>query len=118
MVLLPALSSAQLYVYPSKGQSQGQMDSDKTECAQWASNNSGYRGASAYNPGGDVVRGAARGAIIAGIADGDAGRGAAAGAIGGGLFGSIRHQKRQDAGRDQFDRAYAACLEGRGYTVR
>ncbi len=116
--LMPSLSSAQPYVYPSRGQSQSQVDRDKSECARWARNNTGYAGADPYRPGGDVVRGAAKGAIIAGIADGDAGRGAAVGAIGGGLFGGIRHQQRNDAARNQFDRAYAACLEGRGYTVR
>lgn len=117
-LFVPALSIAQLYVYPSKGQSQSQMEQEKRECSQWASSSSGYQGATAYGPGGDIIRGAAKGAVIAGIAGGDAGTGAAAGALGGGLFGSIRHQQQDDAARNQYNRAYAACLEGRGYTVR
>ncbi len=40
------------------------------------------------NVGGDALGGAARGAIIGGIA-GDAGKGAAAGAVGGALFGDV-----------------------------
>ena len=43
--------------------------------------------------GGDLVRGAAKGAIIGGIA-GDAGKGAAAGAIGSALFGGMRRHRR------------------------
>jgi hypothetical protein len=112
------IAMAQPYVYPSQGQSQAQIDADQAECSGWASNKTGYRGGSAYRPGGNMVRGAAKGAVVSGIADGDAGKGAAAGAVAGGLFGGVRHQQQNDAGRRQFDRAYSACLEGRGYTVR
>jgi len=80
--------------------------------------------------------GAIAGALIGGISGGKAGKGAAAGAIGGGLIGGIRQsnsqsndQAQRNAQYDQqvaayngaladHDRAYAACLEGRGYTVR
>ena len=80
--------------------------------------------------------GAIGGAIIGGISGGKAGKGAAIGALGGGLIGGIstsnsqsQEQARRNANYEQevaaynraladHDRAYAACLEGRGYTVR
>lgn len=80
-----------------------------------------------------ALGGALGGAVIAGIADGDAGKGAAVGALGGGLMGGIRHDRQQqqrqqqqaqqqaasrNAQLDTYNRAYGACLEGRGYTVR
>ncbi len=139
--LLAAASTfaSDLYVFPSKGQSDAQMDKDKYSCHQWSVRESGYdplnppgssgtAAAPAYNPGRNILGGAAKGAIIGGIA-GDAGKGAAAGAIGGGVFGGVRHQRKVDAARQQqaasndalrngYRRAYSACLEGKGYTVR
>jgi hypothetical protein len=145
LVCAPVFGS-ELFVFPSKGQSDAQMDKDKFSCHQWAVRESGYdpvnppratgtttAAAPAYQPGRDVVGGAAKGAIVAGIADGDAGKGAAIGAIGGGVFGGMRHQRQVEAQRQQaaarqsaqqsamqndYRRAYSACLEGKGYTVR
>ncbi len=83
-----------------------------------------------------ALMGAAGGAIIGGIADGKAGEGAAIGAIAGGLFGGARRSnqaKQQQAerqqweqeqanryanARNQYNRAYVACLEARGYSVK
>ena len=82
--------------------------------------------------------GAAGGAIIGGIAGGGkkVGRGAAIGALSGGAIGGIRsssqnrqaEQQRKQWEQEQvnqyaqqrnaYDRAYSACLEGRGYTVK
>ena len=80
--------------------------------------------------------GAAGGAAVGAISGGDAGKGAAAGAVAGTAVGG--HQKRK-ASRDSeaagqqaqaaqssnvqsqlatFNKAYSACLEGRGYTVK
>ena len=86
-----------------------------------------------------AVRGAAGGAL-AGLAigslAGEAGKGAAIGAVGGGLIGGARrrsHQRQQQQAeqqwaqqqsneyhhrRNEYNRAYGACLEARGYTVR
>jgi hypothetical protein len=85
------------------------------------------------------MRGAVRGAAIGsvgGAIGGDAGKGAAIGAATGALFGAMRradenarYQQQQDAyqqqqsaavaqGNDAYYRALAACLGGRGYTVR
>ncbi|HKC52161.1 MAG TPA: glycine zipper family protein [Myxococcota bacterium] len=97
-------------------------------------------------PSGQRVRGAARGAAggaAVGAIAGDAGKGAAIGAVAGTMVGGARHraaaeqtaaanqqaqaQASQQAQANQagvqsqlatFNKAYAACLEGRGYTVK
>ena len=86
-----------------------------------------------------AVRGAAGGALVgvtAGAIAGDAGKGAAIGAASGALIGGMRRrdQQRQQQQAEQqwaeqetanyanqrnnYNRAYGACLEGRGYTVK
>ena len=88
---------------------------------------------------GGVVRGGARGAAVGavgGAIGGNAGKGAAIGAASGALIGGMRRRDQQrkqqqaeqqwaqqqaaqyQAGRDAYNRAYGACLDGRGYTVR
>jgi len=91
-------------------------------------------------PQGQRIRGAARGAavgaVVGEIANDDAGKGAAAGAVGGAMVGGMksRDQKRQQQAAQQqqaqqqeaagaqnrsaYDRAYSACMEGKGYTVK
>ena len=85
------------------------------------------------------VGGAARGAAIGavgGAIGGDAGKGAAIGAATGAMFGGMRRRREIEAeqqayqhqaaavqgsnaqGRANYDRAFAACMAGRGYTVR
>ncbi|MEW6077899.1 MAG: glycine zipper family protein [Thermodesulfobacteriota bacterium] len=87
----------------------------------------------------NAVKGAARGALLGvavGAIAGDAGKGAAIGAASGGLVGGMRkrdqvakqeqaqnnweQQQAQQyaANRDKYNRAYTACLEGKGYTVK
>ena len=89
-------------------------------------------------PQGGLLRGGARGAAlgaVVGAIAGDAGKGAAAGAAGGALFGGMRRRDqnrrqqqsqqnwaaqesaRYEQGRGAYNRAYRACLIGRGYTV-
>jgi len=88
---------------------------------------------------GGVARGAVGGAVggaLIGAVTGNTKKGAAIGAVGGGLFGGARRseQTRRETNnqqqweqrevqnysqnRNNYNRAYAACLEGRGYTVR
>jgi len=88
---------------------------------------------------GGVVKGGARGALVgvtAGAIADDAGKGAAIGAASGALIGGMRRQdqkKQQEQAekqwaqeqaatytknRDGYNRAYGACLEGRGYSVK
>jgi len=87
------------------------------------------------SPGRSAVGGAALGSLIGGIADGNWGHGAAYGAVAGGLFGAYRKHEQEKTNTQQqdqwaqqqaqqyqqqrynYNRAYAACLEGRGYTV-
>jgi hypothetical protein len=90
-------------------------------------------------PQGGAGRGAVRGGLLGvgvGAIAGDAGKGAAIGAVSGGLLGGMRRrdqaasqQKSQDQwaqqqaaqyqqGRNNYNRAYKACLEGRKYSVK
>jgi len=130
------------YIYPAKGQTQEQQNKDRYECSQWAISQTGFdpsrpsptTPSSAQQPQGQAVRGAARGAAagaIGGAIAGDAGTGAAAGAAIGGAAGGIRRRRarkqaqQQQAqaqaaaagGQDAYNRAFATCLQGRGYTV-
>ncbi len=134
---------AQQFVYPAKGQSPDQQKKDEAECHQWAIKQTGIdpskpapQAAPAAPPTtatgttpGAGVRGAARGAVVGEVVGGDAGAGAAAGAA------AARSQsRRQNAAQQQqasaqqqqaqsgqqatFAKARAACLEGKGYTVK
>jgi hypothetical protein len=91
-------------------------------------------------PQGERIKGAARGAavgaVVGEIANDDAGKGAAAGAAGGAMVGGMKtrqsrraqaqgqqqqaqEQEAADAQkRSAYDRAYSACMEGKGYTVK
>ena len=135
--------ASDLMIYPNKGQSQKKQDQDQSECYNWAKNKSGFDPMAAPTattppPAGDganPVRGAAGGAL-AGLAigsiGGNAGKGAAIGAVSGGLIGGIRRrnqyaQQQQWANqqannyannRANYNRAFGACMEGRGYTVK
>jgi hypothetical protein len=141
--LLVSGASAQQYVYPAKGQSAGQQTKDEAECHQWAVKQSGFdpakpppqtapppppTTATGTTPGAGA-RGAARGAVVGEVVGGDAGAGAAAGAVA--ARGQSRRQnaaQQQQATQQQqqassaqnatFAKARAACLEGRGYTVK
>jgi hypothetical protein len=132
-----------VFIYPTQGQSPEQQNRDRYECHTWAVQQTGYdpsKGqASAAPPpppaGGGAVRGATRGAAVGAIGGaiaGDAGKGAAIGAATGGLLGGMRRQEQyrqqqqaqanqaaqQQAARSNYNRALAACLSGRGYTVQ
>lgn len=90
-------------------------------------------------PQSSAVKGAARGAVVGvavGAIAGDPGHGAAIGATAGGLGGAMKKRDQQAsqqqaqqsaadqqaqqtaAGLDKYNRAYSACLEGKGYTVK
>ncbi|MBP6381616.1 MAG: hypothetical protein KBG29_06105 [Pseudomonadales bacterium] len=133
---------AQPIVYPAKGQSPAQQQKDEGECYVWAKQYTGIDPAAvAQQPpaqnsssvgGGERVGGAARGALggaAIGAIAGDTGQGAAIGAVAGTMLGG-RRARQNAAARDQvaasgtqaqidsYNRAYGACLEGRGYTVK
>ena len=140
-VLTPGWAQAPI-VYPSQGQTLDQQAADENACRSWAQQQSGmypnqappgYYGNS--NTGAPVLGGAARGAAlgaVGGAIAGDAGKGAAIGAGVGATAGFMRRnqQRRQEAyandqamaqyqaGMNQYNQAFAACMQGRGYTVR
>ena len=137
-------AKADVMVYPAKGQGQQQMEQDKFECYGWAKNQTGFDPMHATSPSayaqygaepGGVVRGGARGAAVGavgGAIGGNAGKGAAIGAATGAMIGGIRRrsaereqdeanaqmQQQYQAARNEYNRAYGACLEGRGYSVK
>lgn len=129
--------------YPSKGQSQQQQQQDEGACYSWARSNTGIDPATlASNQppppsgpavgGGERLRGAARGAAggaAIGAIAGDAGKGAAVGAVGGTMLGGTRarnnrqadaasQQSQTQGAMDTFYRAWGACMDGRGYSVK
>ena len=143
----PALAQ-DLIIYPAKGQSLEQMEKDKFSCYQWARNETGFDpmkvpAASTPTPQqqakqGGALKGAAVGAGAGSLIKrgGSRSKGAATGAMVGGLLGgaSTQSQRRSDEQarqqweqeqaaqyarqRNTYNRAYSACLESKGYTVR
>ncbi len=141
--LFATTTVAQSFVYPARGQSPEQQKKDEAECHTWAVQQSKFdpanppaqaaapqqrTTATGATPGAGV-RGAARGAVVGEVVGGDAGAGAAAGAVAARSqsrrqnAGQAQQQQQaaaqqQHAGQDAFQRARAACLDGRGYTVK
>ena len=159
---VPVLAAAQQpFIYPDKGQTPQQQESDRGQCYMWAVQQSGFDPANPQAatappppqyygqpqaPQGGMFRGAAGGAAlgaVGGAIGGDAGKGAAIGAGVGALFGGMRRmrfeeeqqqqmqmrQQQQQSymaqqqgamaqGRSNYERAFGACMAGRGYTVR
>lgn len=130
-------------IYPAKGQSPEQQASDDGACLGWAKQSTGIDPlAIAQTPppassgaavgGGERIGGAARGALgglAIGAIAGDAGKGAAIGAVAGTMAGGSRARQNQQAQQQQvqsqqqqqlqtYYRAYGACMEGRGYTIK
>ncbi len=135
-------SSLGVVPYPSKGQSASKQNKDEGECYAWAKQRTGIDPmavASAPPPpsgstvgGGERVRGAARGAAggaAIGAIAGDAGKGAGIGAVVGTMPGGRQARQNQQAQQQeaqaakgaaiqQFNKAFGACMEGKGYTVK
>ena len=134
----------EIIIFPAQGQSDEQIEKDKYDCYQWAKKETGFDPmevpkATAPPPEqeakrGGVLRGAAGGAIVGGIIDGSDGakKGAAAGGV---VGGARRHRQGREQQykedqwaqeqsaqysqkRNTYNRAYGACLEGKGYTVK
>jgi hypothetical protein len=127
-------------VYPAKGQNAAQQSADQTQCQAWAKQSTGIDPAAvsaapppSTAPQGErargALRGAAGGAVIGEIANDDAGKGAGVGAAAGVLAGGARARRNQAALAQQaqesksqtlntYYRAFDACMQGRGYTVK
>jgi outer membrane protein with glycine zipper len=123
-------AASDLFVYPTKGQTAAQQDRDEYQCYKWAKDKSGVDPTQTGQSGPNrraagTVGGAARGAGLGaamGAIGGDAGKGAAMGAVGGAVLGRRRgrmtEQMESEMTRSTYHRAFAACMEGRGYTVK
>ena len=134
-----------LYVFPTQNQDQATQDADEIACYKWAMEQTGYDPINPpqiqaeqvdRSPDGAALKGAARGAAAGaaiGAIAGDAGEGAAIGAAAGAMRGrrakavgdeKEQQQKNQEAAAkekellDNFKKAYSACMEGKGYTVK
>ena len=135
-------SSLGVLTYPAKGQTAQQQTGDEGECFAWAKQQTGIDPfAVAGTPtkesgpavgGGERVAGAAGGALgglAIGAIAGNAGRGAAIGAVAGTMVGGMKARKNRAAREQQaeqaksgklrhFNKAFAVCVEGRGYIVK
>jgi len=134
-----------LFIFPAKDQDKEQQDQDEYQCYKWAKEQTGFdpmnptkveAKQAEKGPDGSAVRGAARGAAAGaaiGAITGDAGDGAAVGAIAGAMRGRrarvVGDQVEQQAYnqeaaakekqiKDSFNKAFSACMEGKGYTVK
>ncbi|APG26824.1 hypothetical protein A7E78_02540 [Syntrophotalea acetylenivorans] len=140
--LTPMCRAQEPIVYPSQGQAPDQVEKDKYDCYQWARQQTGFdpmQPPTAQTPPpqqkGGALKGAAGGALLGaavGAIAGDTGTGAAIGAASGGIIGGARRRQssqqqeqwaqQQQASyeqqRGQYNRAWGACMEGKGYTVR
>ena len=141
LAFVTAVAAAEPEVYPAKGQTAEQQERDQFECHEWATKDTGvdpeqlaeqklaapppstHDGGAAASAGMGAVRGAT---------EGDAAAGAARG-FGIGRMVQVLKAKRQlreqqstttqegaaiHGQLDTYDRAYAACLTGRGYSVK
>jgi hypothetical protein len=138
-------STMKKYVFPSKGQSQQKQKEDEFECYKWAVQQSGIDPLNLpkvevkqaeTGPNGAAVVGAAKGAaagVAIGAIAGDAGTGAAIGAVTGALAGRRAGKQAQaqqaqqaeanakgqeQAMKDSYTKAFSACIEGKGYTIK
>jgi len=134
-----------LAVFPAKGQAAAQQGTDESYCYNWAKQQTGYDPVAPPPPPpaapveakkGGAVKGAAKGAAAGaavGAVAGDTSEGAAIGATAGAVKGrrdqkkdtaaaqKESEQKAQAAGQaqtDQYKKAFSACLEGKGYSVK
>jgi Glycine zipper len=139
----PKPATLGLFVYPNSGQEAAQQGQDENECYGWARQQTGIdptapptQAETPDAPRGGAVKGAAAGAAggaAIGAIAGDTGDGAAIGAVAGAARGRRAQKKAkkqaeaqakqaaqsQDAQKKEtFKKAWGACLEGRGYSVK
>jgi hypothetical protein len=132
-----------LFVYAASGQDAAKQAEDENLCYAWARQQSGIDPTvaaapveAAEVPRGDAVKGAAGGAIVGtaiGAIAGGTGEGAAIGAVAGTAKGRRERKKKKKEAeaqaqqatqnqetqrKDTFKKAWGACLEGRGYSVK
>lgn len=132
-----------MFPYPKNNQSAAQQQKDEGECYGWAKQQTGIDPAAPAPPPQEAKKvkgggakgaagGAAAGAAVGAIA-GDTGEGAAAGAAVGAMRGRRQQRKankqsekqaeaaagqQQQQTMDVFKKAFAGCMDGRGYSVK
>jgi hypothetical protein len=147
--LTGAARAQQPFIYPSKGQSPQQEETDRGQCYSWAVQQSHFDPLNPPAPtapppqaqaqsggmGRSLFGGALLGAGIGALAGPHASEGAAIG----GIFGAMRYRRREQEeqqqqmqqqlayqqqqgailaqGKANYERAFKACMVGRGYTV-
>ena len=139
----PKPATLGLFVYPGSGQDAAKQGQDENECYTWARQQTGIdptaaptQAAAPEDKKGGAVKGAAAGAAggaAIGAIAGDTGEGAAIGAVAGAAKGRRAQKKankqaeaqakqaaqNQDVQKkDTFKKAWGACLEGKGYSVK
>jgi len=128
---------------PGAGQDAGRQGRDEGECYNWARQQTGIdptapptQVEAAEVKRGDTVKGAAGGAMVGtavGAIVGETGEGAAVGAVAGAARGRRARKQAQKQAKQEakqataaldtqtkatFNKAWGACLEGRGYSVK
>lgn len=138
-------SKLKLYAFPAKNQTHDQQKKDEFECYKWAMDQSGVDPLQPVSvqaapvetgPDGTAAKGAAKGALVGlavGSVSGNAGEGAAIGAGVGAAKGArqkgyVDARKQQESNakaqsqeqeiKNSFIKAFSACLEGKGYTIK
>jgi hypothetical protein len=134
-----------VYIFPSNNQDSETQEADEAACYKWAMEQTDYDPLNPpiietapvdTSPDGSAIKGAAGGAAggaAIGAITGNAGDGAAVGAIMGGIRG-IRAKRNANAAQKQaninaaanysaellnnYKKAFSACMEGKGYTVK
>jgi hypothetical protein len=139
----PKAADLGLFVYPAKSQAPEQQSKDESECYGWARQQTNIdptapptQAQAPDVPKGGAVKGAAGGAVVGtavGAIVGETGEGAAVGAVAGAAKGRRAQKKAEKQAKQQaqtqaqtqdaqsketFRKAWGACLEGRGYTVK
>ena len=135
----------ELMIFPNADQTPEKQEEDKFACYGWAKGETGFDPMAppttteappqTQAKQGGMARGAVRGAAVGQLIGGDSSStksGAAAGAAIGGMRRNDQKRKEQQEqeqweqeqvriyteNRNRYNRAYAACLEGKDYTVR
>jgi uncharacterized protein YcfJ len=146
-VVVRAPPQPKIFVYPSSGQTQQQVDRDRYECHVWAVQQTGVDPSSqasqvvvvqqAPPPGAATATGAVAGAIVGSAVAGpyNSGAGFLLGAATGAIIGAASDANAQakakqaqqqidqaaaaaQAGANAYRGAFSSCLQGRGYTVK
>jgi len=139
--LAPLAQAQELFIFPNDGQDQDQQDLDEFQCIRVARDRTGFDPMStptastrAPETRGGALGGAAGGALLGtavGAIAGNTRQGLGIGAAAGGLLGGMRRadsNRQQDRwaqeetanyqrDRNNWNRAFTACMESRGYTV-